>query len=120
MPVCPRNVFYFPSTTYWKTNRGVPRSATWGRALEGRESVEDGKCSGLPQTSRTADNIEKVSAVIRKNGLQPISESVEISSATYQWVLNKDPNMLRLCQHIIPCMLNDDQSADEVKKCVTD
>ncbi|GFT59149.1 hypothetical protein TNCV_1543021 [Trichonephila clavipes] len=25
--------FYFPSTTYWKTNRGLLRSATWGRNL---------------------------------------------------------------------------------------
>ncbi|GFU77759.1 hypothetical protein TNCV_1137671 [Trichonephila clavipes] len=27
MPVGPRMVFYFPSTTYWKINRSIPRSS---------------------------------------------------------------------------------------------
>ncbi|GFU90685.1 hypothetical protein TNCV_4964421 [Trichonephila clavipes] len=40
------------------------------RFREGRESVEDGKCSGRPQTSCTAENIEKFSVVVRKNSLQ--------------------------------------------------
>ncbi|GFT92923.1 DUF4817 domain-containing protein [Trichonephila clavipes] len=80
-------------------------------------SEKAGKVSKMTyalQTSRTAENIEKVSAVVRKNRLQTIAESVEISSPTWQWILIKDLNMHRVCQHIIPRMLND-QSADEVK-----
>ncbi|GFV44786.1 hypothetical protein TNCV_563371 [Trichonephila clavipes] len=83
--------------------------------LEGRESVEDDKFSGRPQTSCTSENIEKVSAEVRKNRLQTIVESVGIFSATYQRILTKDLYMHRVCQHIIPRMKNEDQSADEVK-----
>ncbi|GFV55748.1 zinc finger MYM-type protein 1 [Trichonephila clavipes] len=78
---------------------------------EGRESVEDSKYSGRPQTSHTTENIEKVSAVVHKNRLETIAESVGISSATYQWILTEDLNM----HHIVPRMLNEDQSADDVK-----
>ncbi|GFT71281.1 hypothetical protein TNCV_3002601 [Trichonephila clavipes] len=46
---------------------------------DGRGSVEDDKRSGSPQTFRTAEHIEKVSAAVRKNRLQTISESVGIS-----------------------------------------
>ncbi|GFW60598.1 uncharacterized protein TNCV_569441 [Trichonephila clavipes] len=81
---------------------------------EGRESIEDNKCSGRPQTYRTAENIERISEAVRKNRLQTMAESVGVSSATYQQILTKDLNMHKTCQHIVPCMLNN-QSTDEVK-----
>ncbi|GFW36589.1 hypothetical protein TNCV_1955891 [Trichonephila clavipes] len=37
-----------------------------------RECVEDGERSGRPQTSLTAENIEKLSAAVCKNRLQPM------------------------------------------------
>ncbi|GFT55552.1 uncharacterized protein TNCV_3320661 [Trichonephila clavipes] len=85
------------------------------RFKEGRESVEDDKRSLRPQTSHTAENIEKVSAAVRKNMLQTIAESVGISSASCQWIMTMDLNTHRVCQHIVSCMLNNDQTADEVK-----
>ncbi|GFT11690.1 protein piccolo [Trichonephila clavipes] len=42
---------------------------------EGRESVEDDKCFGRPQTSCTVENIENVSAAVLKNRLQTTAES---------------------------------------------
>ncbi|GFV17664.1 hypothetical protein TNCV_4406991 [Trichonephila clavipes] len=72
---------------------------------EGRENVEDDKRSGSPQISRTAENTD-VSAV-RENGLQTIAELVGISSATCRLILTTNLNMHRVCQHIVPCMLND-------------
>ncbi|GFX22318.1 hypothetical protein TNCV_1815201 [Trichonephila clavipes] len=82
---------------------------------KGRESVDGDKCSRRSQTSRTAESIEKVYEVVLKNRLQTIAESAEISSATCQWIHTKDFNMHRGCQHIVPSMLNEDQSADAVK-----
>ncbi|GFX32123.1 transposable element Tcb2 transposase [Trichonephila clavipes] len=43
---------------------------------EGRESIEDDKRSESPETSRTAENIEKVSAVARKNTLQTMADQL--------------------------------------------
>ncbi|GFW80078.1 hypothetical protein TNCV_459871 [Trichonephila clavipes] len=75
----------------------------WHRRFrEGRESVEDNKRSGHSLTSHTAENIEKVSAAVRKNWLQTIAESVRISSASCQWILIKDLNRHRACQRIDP------------------
>ncbi|GFV87129.1 hypothetical protein TNCV_5113471 [Trichonephila clavipes] len=80
----------------------------WHRQFrEGRESVEDGKRSGRPQTSHTAETIEKITAAVRKNRLQTIAELVGITSATYRWILAEDLNMHRVCQHIVPHMLNE-------------
>ncbi|GFY19331.1 hypothetical protein TNCV_4127181 [Trichonephila clavipes] len=58
---------------------------------------------------------KKVSVAVHKNRLQTIAESVGISSATCQCILTKDLNMHRVCQHIVPYMLNEDQSAEEIK-----
>ncbi|GFS84930.1 hypothetical protein TNCV_1305451 [Trichonephila clavipes] len=65
------------------------------RFREGRENVEDDKRSGRPQSlpldvcraPHTAENIEKVPAVVRENRPQTIAESVGISEATCQWIL---------------------------------
>ncbi|GFV34742.1 hypothetical protein TNCV_1450461 [Trichonephila clavipes] len=69
--------------------------------------------TGCPKTFRTSENIEKVSVALRKNRLQTLAESVGISSAACQCILTKDLNMPRMCQRIIPHMLNEGQSADQ-------
>ncbi|GFX16289.1 hypothetical protein TNCV_4705421 [Trichonephila clavipes] len=83
--------------------------------FQSRESVEDDNRSGHPQTSHSAENVEKGFAAVRKNRLETIAESVGISSAKCQWILTKDLDKHRVCPHIIPHMLNEDQSADEVE-----
>ncbi|GFU88560.1 hypothetical protein TNCV_4442371 [Trichonephila clavipes] len=89
----------------------------WHRRFrEGWESVEDDKLSEHPQSSRAAENIEKVStAVRRKKRLQTtvkIVESVEISSVTCQWISTKNLDMHSVCQHIVTRMLNENDFAD--------
>ncbi|GFS75052.1 uncharacterized protein TNCV_1396951 [Trichonephila clavipes] len=85
----------------------------WHRRLrESRESVEDDKYSGFPQTFRTAENTKNVSVAVRKNMLQTI---VGISSATCERISTKDLSMHKVCRHIVLYMLNEDQYADEVK-----
>ncbi|GFU02911.1 hypothetical protein TNCV_1419821 [Trichonephila clavipes] len=56
--------------------------------------------------------LKKVSGAARQNRLQTITESVGISSTSCQWILTKNLNRHRVCQHIVPRMLKDDQSAD--------
>ncbi|GFU21313.1 hypothetical protein TNCV_1475961 [Trichonephila clavipes] len=79
------------------------------KQVKGRESVEDDKRSGRPRTSHTTEYIENVSAAVRKNMLQTTASSVWITSAL---------NMDMMCQHIVLCMLNEDQSAVELKNMV--
>ncbi|GFW55857.1 hypothetical protein TNCV_122411 [Trichonephila clavipes] len=77
-----------------RLGKSATESYEISKHVEGKESVKDGKLSrsGCPQTSHTAQNIEKVSAVVC-NRLQTIAESVGKSSATCQWILIKDLNM---------------------------
>ncbi|GFS54657.1 protein GVQW3 [Trichonephila clavipes] len=76
------------------------------RFREDRESVEDDGDSGRTKTCRTVENIEKVSVVVREKRLQTIAYSVRISKATCQQILAKDLYMHRVCQHIVPRILN--------------
>ncbi|GFT58946.1 hypothetical protein TNCV_185651 [Trichonephila clavipes] len=74
------------------------------QSMNVRESVADDKRFGRPQTSCTAENIEKVSVAVRKNRLQTIAESVGTSPASCQWILTKDLNMHKVCKDIVPRM----------------
>ncbi|GFT72060.1 hypothetical protein TNCV_2715301 [Trichonephila clavipes] len=56
----------------------------------------------LSKTSRTAENIGKVFAAVRKNELQTIAESFGISLATCRWILTKDFNMPSVLTHRFP------------------
>ncbi|GFT83566.1 hypothetical protein TNCV_4866291 [Trichonephila clavipes] len=80
---------------------------------EARECVDDGR-PGHPQTFRIPENIEKVSAALCLNRLQTIAKPVGISSAPCSRIPTKDLTMHKVCQLIVPCKLNEDQSADEV------
>ncbi|GFX36102.1 hypothetical protein TNCV_4216241 [Trichonephila clavipes] len=88
--------------------------------LLGSESIVVDKYSGRPDITRTAEKIEKVSVAVRKNRFQTIAESIGIFSVSSQWILTKDLNMDRVCQHIVLRMLNEDQSTYEVKSASRD
>ncbi|XP_035214798.1 protein GVQW3-like [Stegodyphus dumicola] len=82
------------------------------RFRKGRECAKDDECGGHPMTSRTNENIKNVSVAVRVSRQQTIcqiAESVGISEATHHRILTKDLNMHRVCQHVIPHMLNVDQ-----------
>ncbi|GFU78728.1 hypothetical protein TNCV_4803101 [Trichonephila clavipes] len=74
------NFFYvFCGVQTGHSNSGASMSANFVSSA----IAQDDKCSGRPQTllsSHTTENIEKVSAAVRKNRVQTIAESVEISS----------------------------------------
>ncbi|GFT42376.1 hypothetical protein TNCV_1786631 [Trichonephila clavipes] len=88
------------------------------RFREGRESVKDDERSERPQTSRTAENTENVTAAVRKTRLQTtvqIVETVGITEATCHRILTKNLIMHRVCQHMVPRMLNEDQNAIQME-----
>ncbi|GFX92574.1 hypothetical protein TNCV_2520331 [Trichonephila clavipes] len=50
----------------------------WHRRFrEGKDSVEDNECSERSRTIHIAENIEKVSVVVRKKGLQVMVQIAE-------------------------------------------
>ncbi|KFM67584.1 hypothetical protein X975_10689, partial [Stegodyphus mimosarum] len=88
------------------------------RFREGRESAEDDECCRHPVISRTNENIKKVSAAVcanRQQTIYQIAESVGISEATCQRIQTKDLNMHKVCQHIVPRMLNVDQKVSQLE-----
>jgi len=68
------------------------------RFRNGCESVEDEERSGHPSTSKTQENVERVSEMIRSNRrltIREISEDVNISYGSVQNILTTDLNMRR-------------------------
>ena len=62
----------------------------------GCESVEDKERSGRPSTSKTQENVERVSKMIRSNRqltIREISEDLHISYGSIQNILTIDLNM---------------------------
>ena len=58
------------------------------RFRNGCESVEDEERSGRPSTSKTQENVERVSEMIQSNGLLTIRESSEDLNISYGSVQN--------------------------------
>jgi len=68
------------------------------RFRNGCESVEDEERSGRPSTSKTQENFERVSEMIRSNrrlSIREISEDLNISYGSVQNILATDLNMKR-------------------------
>jgi len=74
----------------------------------GCESVEDEERSGLPATSKTQKNVERVSEMIRSNRrltVREISEDLNISYDSVQNILTTDLNMRRVSAKFVPRVL---------------
>ncbi|GFW26491.1 hypothetical protein TNCV_1164271 [Trichonephila clavipes] len=94
-----------------------------GRYYHERKLLSDNdvseKAGKVPKTTNALDfrrlpaPLKTSKKFLRRH--QTTAESVGISSVTCQRILTKDLNMHRLSQHIVPRMLNEDQSANEVK-----
>jgi len=80
----------------------------WRRFRNGCESVEDEKRSGCPSTSKTQENIERVSEMIRSNRrltIRETSEDLNISYGSIQNILTTDLNMRRVSAKFVPRVL---------------
>ena len=69
------------------------------RFRNGCESVDDEERSGRPSTSKTHENVERVSEMIRSNRrltIREIAEDLYISYGSVQNILTTDLNMRRV------------------------
>lgn len=77
----------------------------------GCESVEDER-SGRPSTSKTQENVERVSEIIRSNRqltIREISEDLNISYGSVQSILTTDLNMRQVTAKFVPPILTEEQ-----------
>jgi len=75
------------------------------RFHNGCESVEDKERSRCPSTSKTQQNVERVSEMIRSNRrltIRKISEDLNISYVSVQNPLTTDLNMRRVSAKFVP------------------
>ena len=85
------------------------------RFKEGRESVEDDDRCGRPSTARNDETIAQVREIIRSDRRQTIDDVanvVGISHGSCHAILADELNMHRVCQHMVPRMLTEDQCED--------
>ena len=76
------------------------------------ESVEDEESSGGPSTSKTQENVEKVSKMIRSKRrltIKEISDDLNVSYDSVQNILTTDLNMRRVSAKFAPCVLTVEQ-----------
>jgi len=79
----------------------------------GRESVEDEERSGHPSTSKTQENVERVSEMIQSNRrltIREISEDLNISYGSIQNILTTDLNMTGVSAKFVPRVLTANKS----------
>ena len=75
------------------------------RFRNGCESVEDEERSGRPSISKTQENVERVSKMIRSNRrltIREIYEDLNISYGSVQNILTTDLNMRRVSAECVP------------------
>jgi len=75
------------------------------RFCKGCESVEDEERSGRPSTSKTQENVERVSEMIRSNRrltIREISEDLKISFGSIHKIITTDLNMRRVSAKFFP------------------
>ena len=78
------------------------------RFRNGCESVEDKERSGHSSTSKTQENVERVSEMIRSNRqltIREISEDLNVSYRSVQNILTTDLNMRRVSVKFVPQVL---------------
>ena len=74
----------------------------------GCDLVEDEERSGHPSTSKTQENIDRVSEMIRSNRrltIRETSEDLNISYGSVQKILTTDLNMRRVSVKFVLCVL---------------
>ena len=82
------------------------------RFSDGRESITDEERSGLSETSRTEENIEKVRQTVRGNRrltVRGIVEQTNIDRETVRKILTEDFDMRKVCVKTIPKEFTEEQ-----------
>ena len=110
------------STAYVNDCLSRARVFVWHKRFsEGREIVKDDECPGRPCTSRTEENVEKISQIVRKDrrlSVRMIAESVNIDKDTAWKILREDLNMKKVCAKMVPRVLTPEQKERRKESCI--
>jgi len=82
------------------------------RFKEGREEIRDNQRPGLPSTSKTDANIEKVGEIVRQNrhlSIQAVAELINVDKETVQQISHNNFNMKKVCSKMVPRLLTPEQ-----------
>jgi hypothetical protein len=88
-----------------------------GHFKAGQVSVEDGKFSGRPGTTKTTENVEKIQELIHEDHCQPIHELADIvgiSCGDYQEILTENLNVRCIATMFLPQLLTNDQKQQRI------
>lgn len=86
----------------------------------GREAVEDDEREGRPSTSKTDENVEKITEIIRKDrrlSVRMLAEMVNINRETVRQILHNELNMQKVCAKMVPKNLTQDQKDARKESC---
>lgn len=84
----------------------------FGRFRDGREDLADDDRAPPPKTTRNAENIEKVKAILRSDrcvSARLIEEETGIPKSTVYRILTEDLGKRKVCARFVPHTLTDDQ-----------
>ena len=90
-------------------------------SLEGREQVEDEPRSGRTSTSKTDDNVARVSSLVRSGRrltLRMIRSELNLNRFTVHLILTQDLDMRKLCAKMVPKNLRTEQKANRTDVCL--
>jgi hypothetical protein len=72
--------------------------------MEGRQEVKGDERLGPPSTSKTEENVEKISEIVQKDrrlSIQMIAEMVNMDKETVRQVLHDRLNMRKVCAKMV-------------------
>jgi transposase len=90
------------------------------RFMEDREEVEDDERPGRPSTSKTEENVEKISEIVRKDrrlSIRMISEMVNMDKETVRQIFHDRLNMRKVCAKLVPKNLTQEQKDNRKNIC---
>lgn len=90
------------------------------RFQEGRDSVEDDPREGRPCRSRSADNVDRVRALIRRDRrltIRALQDELNVDKETVRQILHDELGMRKLCAKLIPRVLTAEQKQHRVATC---
>ena len=90
------------------------------RFKSGREEVEDDPKPGRPSTSKTADNIERVNTLVRRDRrltVRMLAYELGMNRETVRTILTDNLGMRKVCTKMVPKLLSDDHKEHRVNVC---
>lgn len=90
------------------------------RFKEGQEEVEDDARSGRPSTSMTANNIERVRQVLRRDNrltIRMIADELSIGKDSVWKIITEELGKRKVCAKMVPKLLSEEQKQQRVQVC---